>query len=81
MDRVNLTYARSRLSELLNRVQSGQEVVITRRGKDVARLLPIHQATPKKPIPLEELAEFRSTMPKLRRSSADLIREMRDESR
>lgn len=75
------TYARSHLSELLNRVESGHEQVITRLGKDVARLLPIHQATLKEPIPLEELADFRSTMPELRRSCANLIREMSNESK
>jgi prevent-host-death family protein len=32
--------AKNRFSELLDRVERGEEVVITRRGKPVARLVP-----------------------------------------
>lgn len=32
--------ARNRLSALLTRVEAGEEVVITRRGRPVARLIP-----------------------------------------
>ena len=74
-----MTCARLHLTELLDEAQSGQEAVITLRGKDVVRLVPVYQPTPKEPLPLEELAEFRAQMPKLRRSSAELIRDMRDD--
>lgn len=36
-------------------------------------------APPKKPLPLRELAEFRASMPRLKRSSAEVLRELRDE--
>lgn len=73
---VNLAQAKARLSELLDKVEAGQEVVITRRGKAVAHL---SAATgPKKPLPLRELAGFRATMPRLRRPAAELLREVRD---
>lgn len=74
---VNLAQAKARLSELLDKVETGEEIVITRRGKAVAHLSPT--AGPKKPLPLQELAEFRAAMPRLRRSSAELLREVRDE--
>ncbi len=74
---VNLTHAKARLSELLDKVEAGREFVITRRGKAVARIAPA--VGPKKPLPLQDLAEFRATMPRLRRPSADLLREVRDE--
>lgn len=74
---VNLARAKARLSELLDKVEEGQEVVITRRGKAVAHLSPA--ARQQKPLPLEELARFRATMPRLRRPSAELLREIRDE--
>ena len=32
-----------------------------------------------KPLPLRELAEFRASMPRLKRSSAEVLRELRDE--
>ena len=74
---VNLAQAKARLSELLNEVEAGQEVVITRRGKAVARLSAT--ARPRKPLPLQELARFRADMPRLRHSAAELVREVRDE--
>jgi prevent-host-death family protein len=40
MSTVNIHEAKSRLSELLRRVEAGEEVVIARAGKPVARLLP-----------------------------------------
>ncbi|MCY3827755.1 MAG: hypothetical protein OXF89_01325 [Rhodospirillaceae bacterium] len=33
----------------------------------------------RKPLPLKELADFRATMPRLRRPAAELLREVRDE--
>ncbi len=74
---VNPARAKARLSELPDKVETGQEVAITRRGKAVAHLSAA--AGPKKPLPLGELAAFRSTMPRLRRPAADLLREVRDE--
>ena len=77
--RVSLTYAKAHLSELLSEAESGNDVVITRHGQDIARLSKVAQPAPKEPIPLAELAEFRAKMPKLRMPSSKLIREMRDE--
>ena len=74
---VNLAQAKARLSELLDKVETGEEIVITRRGKAVAHISPT--TGPKKPLRLGELAEFRATMPRLRRPSAELLREVRDE--
>ena len=76
---VNLVQAKARLSELLDKVEAGEEIVITPYGKPVAHL---RQAVPpKKPLPLEELAAFRARMPRSRKSSARLLREMRDDER
>jgi len=40
MREVGAFEAKSRLGQLLDRVEAGEEVVITRRGKAVARLVP-----------------------------------------
>ena len=40
MERIGIYDARARLSELIERVQSGEEVVLTRHGEPVARLVP-----------------------------------------
>jgi prevent-host-death family protein len=74
---VNLARAKAHLSELLDKVEAGEEVVITRRGKPVAH---IRRAVPaKKPLPVAELAAFRARMPHWRKDSATLVREMRDD--
>ena len=50
---VNISAARSHLSRLINRVNAGEEVVITRHGRPVARLVPAETAKPRKPGLLE----------------------------
>ena len=76
---VSLAQAKARLSELLDKVESGEEVIITRHGRPVAC---VRQAIPsKKPLPLEKLAEFRARFPRWRKSSARLVRELRDNER
>jgi prevent-host-death family protein len=46
---VNIHEAKTHLSKLLARVERGQEVVISRAGKAIARLVP-HTAKPKPPV-------------------------------
>jgi antitoxin (DNA-binding transcriptional repressor) of toxin-antitoxin stability system len=74
---VNLARAKARLSEILDKVEAGEEVIITRHGRPVAHLQ--HPSQARRSLPLDELAAFRATMPSLRRPSAELLREMRDE--
>ncbi|HVL57608.1 MAG TPA: type II toxin-antitoxin system prevent-host-death family antitoxin [Burkholderiaceae bacterium] len=42
--RIGIFEAKNRLSELIDRVESGEEVTITRRGVVVARLVPPRDA-------------------------------------
>ena len=42
MAEVNIHEAKTHLSRLLARVEAGEEVVIKRAGRPVARLVPIH---------------------------------------
>lgn len=74
MSTVTLAEAKTHLSHLLDRVEAGEEVVITRRGQPIARITPVEK--PKHPV--KSLAAFRSRMPRWRKSSAELLREMRD---
>jgi prevent-host-death family protein len=77
MSSVNLAVAKAHLSELISKVESGEEVVITRHGRPVARVVP---ATPvKQPVPLERLAELRKRLPSRQGSSAKELRKLRDE--
>jgi len=75
MGAVNLAQAKAHLSDLVSRAESGEETIITRRGQPVAKLVPI--AAPKQAF--RSRAAFRATLPKARRFSAELIRELRDE--
>ena len=76
---VGLTHAKAHLGELLDKVAAGEEVVITRRGRPVARMSALAAQRPRKPLRLNELAAFRATLPMMPESSAELIRKMRDE--
>lgn len=79
MTTVSLAQAKARLSELLDKVEAGEEVIVTRHGKAVARISPAAQ--PKKPIDFDRLAAFRATMPDLGEPSVDILRRLRDEGR
>jgi prevent-host-death family protein len=76
MSAVNLAVAKAHLSELINRVEAGEEVVITRHGHPVARVVPAMPV--KQPVPLQRLAELRKQLPARKGSSAEALRELRD---
>ena len=44
MQTAAISELKARLSEYLNKVKAGAEVLITDRGKPVARLVPVHRA-------------------------------------
>ena len=46
---VNIAEAKAKLSELLNRALAGEEIVIARAGKPLARLTPIAELKRRKP--------------------------------
>ena len=54
---INPAHAKAHLGELIDEIENGEEVVITRRGRSAARLGAIK--CPKQPIDFEELEEFR----------------------
>ena len=49
MTTVNVHQAKTHLSRLLERVAAGEEVIIARAGKPVARLVSIERKEPRKP--------------------------------
>jgi len=72
---VSVAHAKAHLSDLLDKVETGEQVVITRHGKPVACL----SAAAQPKSPLRPLKEFRARMPRWRKSSAALLRKIRDE--
>lgn len=69
--------AKAHLSEILNKVEAGQKVTITRRGQPIATVVPAH-ARAKKSIDWEAIEAFRRTLPRSKTSAAQLVREMRN---
>ena len=69
--------AKARMSELLDRAQKGEKVVITRRGEPVVQLAPVRMVKPG--IDFARLRALRATMPKAGTPAARLVRQMRDE--
>jgi antitoxin (DNA-binding transcriptional repressor) of toxin-antitoxin stability system len=76
---VSLAEAKARLSELTELAASGEEVLITKRGKPVVRLSrPEH---PRRPIELESLRELTARLPRQPEVSATFMRRVREDSR
>ena len=76
---VKLADAKTHLSELIDRVQSGEDISITKHGKTVARLV---AAKPdRKPISFADLKALTDAQTYQSESAADFVRRMRDEDR
>ena len=76
MHTVSIREARARISKLLDAVAKGEQVVIFRRGKAVAKLVRITESAA-----FQDRSEFRSKIPVARTKAADLVRKARDEER
>ncbi|MFT3987293.1 type II toxin-antitoxin system Phd/YefM family antitoxin [Aestuariivirga sp.] len=79
MDKITLADAKTRLSELVDRVEAGDSIDITRRGKRVARLAAVAQA--RKPVDAIALRALTDAQPKHEQGAAELVRDMRDGDR
>jgi prevent-host-death family protein len=79
MNAINLADAKAHLSELIDRVEAGDSINITRRGKPVARLTAV--VSPRKRIDAALLMSVTATLPPQSHSAADLVRSMRDGDR
>ncbi len=74
MKHVGIKQARQELPDLIDRAEAGEEIIITRQGRPVAKLV----AAPKEPKPLPSLKDFRATLGGPGTPSAQLLREERD---
>jgi prevent-host-death family protein len=79
MDAIKLADAKAHLSELIDRVEAGGSIDITRRGKPVARLTAV--VRPRKRIDASLLQALTATLPPQVEGAADLVRAMRDGDR
>ncbi len=79
MTSVTVAEATARLSELLDRVEQGEELVITRRGKPVARVS--RMQAPLEPIDFDAIRALRESMPMQGEAAGEFMRRVRDEER
>jgi prevent-host-death family protein len=79
VDTISLAEAKAHLSELIDRVEAGEDICITRRGKPVARITQVER--PKKPIDFEAWRKLRESIPPQQESAEEFIRRMRDDAR
>jgi len=79
MEKIGIYEAKSRLSELVEKAEAGQEVVITRRGKPVVKLV---RAKPEKAFDrsalIDEITAFSKTCKVGRINLRKLVAEGRD---
>ncbi len=78
MQKVNVKDARRNISRLLDEINAGEEIILLRRGKPVARMVQVENDE-KEPLRFPDRTLFRSKLPPMKQSSASLIRDIRDE--
>lgn len=78
MQKVNVKEARRNISRLLDEINAGEEIILLRRGKPVARMVQVENDD-KKTLRFPDRTLFRSKLPPMKQSSASLIRDIRDE--
>jgi prevent-host-death family protein len=54
MVEVNIHEAKTHLSRLLARVAAGEEIIIARAGKPIARLVPFHMPKGRRPLGIDK---------------------------
>jgi prevent-host-death family protein len=74
MKHVGIKQAREELPELVHRAEAGEEIVITRQGRAVARLV----AAPRAPKALPTLQEFRGSLGTGGTPAVKLVRDERN---
>jgi prevent-host-death family protein len=79
MDAINLADAKAHPRALVDRVEAGDSIDITRRGKPVARLTAV--ARPRKRVDAAPLRAVTAAMPPQAEGAADLVRAMRNGDR
>ncbi|MDM8560753.1 type II toxin-antitoxin system prevent-host-death family antitoxin [Candidatus Parabeggiatoa sp. HSG14] len=72
---ISVTEFETHFNQILNRVETGEDITLIRLGEPIIRL----SSVKKKLKPLRSLAEFRATLPMAKTPSVEIIRQIRDE--
>lgn len=82
MDSVSIADAQMHLSELVDRVEAGETIEITRDGRTVARLEATNKPSPdRRKVDVASLRALTDSLPYQEQSAGDFIRAMRDSDR
>jgi prevent-host-death family protein len=71
MKQMSITELRASISDLERIFQRESEIIVTRRGRPIARIVPLHGIAP--------LLELRAISPRMKVPSEVLVRQDRDE--
>jgi prevent-host-death family protein len=74
MKEINIREMRASIGTLEDLVNDAGELIVSRRGRPIARILPVSRRRPR-----PDHADLRARMPHLATPSATLIRDERDE--
>ena len=78
MGAFSVAEAKAQLSAIIEMVEAGETITITKRGKPVVKMVPANALPVKPKMDLEELRQFRKSMPMMKTTSVEIIRQMRD---
>jgi prevent-host-death family protein len=76
---VNIRALRAQIGRLLDAVEAGEEVVIERRGKAIARLVAV--APQPQGVCFPDRRAFRQRLPASQITSAEIVRALREDER
>lgn len=74
---VSVSEVQQKLSQLLSQVEKGEEIIITREGRAIARLSPMGQGK----RCLSSRAQLRASQPLAKTSSVEILQNLRTEVR
>ncbi len=78
MSAFSIAEAKAQLSAIVQMVENGEQVTITKRGIPVVNIVPVNAVPVRPKIDLERLRALRESMPPMKESSVDMIRRQRD---
>jgi prevent-host-death family protein len=78
MGAFSIAEAKAQLSAIIEMVERGEAVTITKRGVPVVKMIPANAPPIKPKLNVEELRAIRALSPSVKTSHVDLIRKMRD---
>jgi len=77
MKKVQVNKVREKLAKYLSEAERGEEIIITKHSKPIARLMPVESKKSESP----DLKEFREKIKRKGKPMSEEIREMRKEER